>query len=124
PNAFEEISGEVVKCALIVLKSCKPKIEHTFTAFRLIGLKNPQQKAEMLQNTKQTPAFVPLQSDLLAIAESPFVYWLRPHFFDLLKSRIRLQDVADVRVGLQTADNERFTRCFWEVSNLSVVEKD
>lgn len=64
----------------------------------------------------------PKQADLLAIPETPFVYWLRPRFFELLKSDRRLSDVAEVRQGLATADNDRFVRCFWEVPELGVVQ--
>ncbi len=64
----------------------------------------------------------PRQADLLAIPETPFVYWLRPRFFELLRSERRLSDVAEVRQGLATADNDRFVRCFWEVSEIGVVE--
>jgi hypothetical protein len=64
----------------------------------------------------------PRQADLLAIPETPFVYWLRPKFFELLRSERRLADVAEVRQGLATADNDRFVRCFWEVPALGVVE--
>jgi hypothetical protein len=66
--------------------------------------------------------FTPRQADLLAIPETPFVYWLRPKFFELLRSERRLADVAEVRHGLTTADNDRFVRCFWEVPELGVVE--
>jgi len=64
----------------------------------------------------------PRQADLLAIPETPFVYWLRPRFFELLRSERRLSDIAEVRVGLQTSDNDRFVRCFWEVPELGIVE--
>jgi hypothetical protein len=64
----------------------------------------------------------PRQADLLALPETPFVYWLRPRFFELLRSDRRLSDVAEVRQGLATADNDRFVRCFWEVSEIGVVE--
>ncbi|MBI2939099.1 MAG: hypothetical protein HYY04_01570 [Chloroflexi bacterium] len=56
----------------------------------------------------------PLQADFLAIPETPLVYWLRPGLFELLQSPSRLRDIANVRQGLVTADNERFTRCFWQ----------
>jgi len=65
----------------------------------------------------------PLQSAFRAIPETPFVYWLRPRFFELLQSDRRLKDVADVKQGLSTADADRFTRCFWEIGGLGTVEK-
>lgn len=58
----------------------------------------------------------PLQADFLAIPECPLVYWLKPKFFELLQSPHRLQDVAEVRRGLGTSDDEQFVRCYWEVT--------
>ncbi len=57
----------------------------------------------------------PRQADFLAIPETPIVYWLRPRFFELLQNAPRLGDVAEVRQGLATADDERFVRYVWEV---------
>ncbi|MES4792705.1 MAG: hypothetical protein C4321_06680, partial [Chloroflexota bacterium] len=125
PRSFEEIAGEVVNVALFCLRAERPHPEHRMTAFRLVGPKSPADKHRLLlQATKgEAPSVVstPRQADLLAIPETPFVYWLRPKFFELLKSDRRLSDVAEVRVGLQTSDNDRFLRCFWEVSEFGVV---
>ncbi len=64
----------------------------------------------------------PRQADFLAIPETPIVYWLRARFFELLQSPQRLRNVAEVKQGLATADDERFTRCFWEVQSFGVVQ--
>lgn len=64
----------------------------------------------------------PRQADLLPIPETPFAYWLRPRFSELLQSKRRLSDVAEVRQGVATTDNDRFVRCFWEVPELGVDE--
>lgn len=126
PRGFEEIGGEVVTVALFTLRAQGPPPEHRMTAFRLVGPKSPAEKNRLLRRAiaGKAPGIVstPQQSDLLAIPETPFVYWLRPRFFELLRSERRLSDVAEVRQGLATADNERFVRCFWEVPELGVVE--
>src|SRR6266487_3802308 len=119
PNAFEEISGEVVQSALMTLENRKPSSVHRMTAFRLVGLKSVGEKVKMLQQVQQIPihqiGYSPQQADLLSIPEMPLVYWLRPRFFQLLQSSFRLHDLADVRQGMATADKERFLRYFWEV---------
>ena len=46
----------------------------------------------------------------------PFCYWLRTHALSLFKSCQPFKaDGRDVRVGVQTGDNFRFLRLFWEV---------
>jgi hypothetical protein len=125
PNAFEEISGEVVQSAMMTLANRKPANEHRMAAFRLVGVKSVGEKVKVLQQAKQLQVsrneYSPKQSDLLSIPETPLVYWLLPRFFKLLQSTYRLHDLADVRQGLATADNERFLRYFWEVENLGTV---
>jgi len=119
PRGFEEISGEVVNVALFTLRAQHPMPGHRITAFRLVGPKAPAEKDRLLRlgivGDASGVVFRPEQADLQAIPETPFVYWLRPRFFELLKSDRRLSDIADVCVGLQTSDNEQFIRCAWEV---------
>ena len=49
PNAFEEISGEVVQNAMFVLNNATPHPEDRIVAFRLVGLKSPAEKAGVLR---------------------------------------------------------------------------
>lgn len=48
-GAFEEISGEVVQNAMFVLGNACPTSAHRIVAFRLVGLKSPQEKAKVLR---------------------------------------------------------------------------
>ncbi len=125
-HAFEETAAAGAFVALFTLRAQAPAPEHRMTAFRLVGPKSPAEKDHLLRLAIAGEAegilSTPKQSDLQAIPETPFVYWLRPRFFELLRSKRRLSDVAEVRQGLATADNERFLRCFWEVPELGVVE--
>ncbi|RRR74016.1 MAG: BREX-1 system adenine-specific DNA-methyltransferase PglX [Candidatus Viridilinea halotolerans] len=114
PNAFEEISGEVVQAALFTLTNTTPSAAHRFSAFRLIGLKSAHEKERVLRTAADAVASMPLQNDLLAIPETPMVYWLRPKFFELLQGYM-LGDVARVVQGITTADDQRFVRFLWEV---------
>jgi hypothetical protein len=58
PNAFEEISGEVVQSALFVTARHVPAQEHRLTALRLVGLRSSVQKAaamkQMVTASKET----------------------------------------------------------------------
>ena len=49
PNAFEEISGEVVQSVLFTLSNAPPSAAHRLTAFRLIGLRSAAEKAKLLR---------------------------------------------------------------------------
>jgi hypothetical protein len=58
PNAFGEISGEVVNIVLFVVANADPPAEHHLTALRLIGPKSPQKKDRLLREALGTPALV------------------------------------------------------------------
>src|SRR5205807_2516697 len=55
------------------------------------------------------------QKGFLAIADAPIVYYLNEELLKHLTHGKRVQDIADVRQGLATADDSRFVRYTWEV---------
>ena len=118
PGAFGEISGEVVNIVLFTLANKQPENEHRLTAFRLIGPKSPEEKDIILQKSMKeeisSDKTKPKQIKMLKIIESPLVYWVRPYFLEILSSQSRLRDLAHVKQGLATGDNNRFIRQFWE----------
>ena len=56
------------------------------------------------------------QSDFAVIPGSPIVYWLSEKMRSVFTSGNPLGDTASLAVGLQTGDNNRFLRQWWEVS--------
>jgi len=56
------------------------------------------------------------QADFAAIPGSPIVYWLSEKMRRSFSVGRPLRDVANLRQGLATADNNRFLRQWWEVS--------
>ncbi|WP_299489435.1 hypothetical protein [uncultured Gordonia sp.] len=56
------------------------------------------------------------QMDFAVIPGSPIVYWLSEKMRGVFTSGDRLGAVATLAVGLQTGDNSRFLRQWWEVS--------
>ena len=57
------------------------------------------------------------------IGRRPFVYWFGEETLRLFTDYPKLEDVADVRQGLATGDDERFLRKWWEVSEENLAEK-
>ena len=124
PNAFEEISGEVVQSAMFIIANHIPSTEHRIVAFRLVGLKNSAEKGQILQTRPANISSNPRQIDLMAIPETPIVYWVRPRILDILKSHRRINigvaKIAGVHVGLCTGNNSRFIRYSWEIPHDSL----
>jgi len=55
------------------------------------------------------------QGDFDAIPGSPWVYWITPGLRRVFEELPKLEEVAKPVVGLQTSDNFRFLRFWWEV---------
>ncbi len=50
------------------------------------------------------------------IPGSPIAYWLGKAAFSAFESGRFLRDIVTTRVGMATGDNDRFVRCWQEVS--------
>ena len=120
-RGFEEISGEVVNSVLFVLAIKKPSKEHKISAFRLIGQKGHSEKRSLLfsciknQNCKKV-FFKPFQSLFLTIPQYPICYWLSDRLFKIL-SNSPLSTIASVTRQIDTCNNNRFIRYFWEINS-------
>jgi len=126
PRAFGEIGGEVVNIALFTVAKVIPASKHKISAFRLIGLKSSEEKDHFLLESfvkyPDKPYYQITQNSLLAVPESPLIYWLRPNIFRLLQSNSRIcannatgATLATVHIGLCTGNNARYIRFIWEV---------
>ena len=131
PKAFPNITGEKVNTTAFV--SCKEmdtkmRQVHQGTYFRLVKEKNSEAKRIAFENSlaalkaEQTHplVFTCQQKDFDAIPGKPWVYWV-PERIRLFFNRLDIiADVSPPRVGLQTADNVRFLRKWWEISCIDI----
>jgi len=117
PNAFEEISGEVVQSAMFTLGKNIPASNSEIVAVRLIAAGSSPVKADRLRTCNLGPAvFVMTQSRLIGIIEAPLLYWISADLMTLLTGQT-VGDVATPVAGLCTGDESRFSRFRWETPN-------
>jgi hypothetical protein len=118
PGAFEEISGEVVQNAMFVLSNTA-SFNNQLTAIRLIATKEYREKEEILRqvaaNRMSQFVFRSIQSSFLQVPLFPICYWLRARLFDIL-AQDPLSSVATTTRQVDTCDNNRFLRYFWEIN--------
>ncbi len=118
PNAFEEISGEVVQSAMFTLRKRPPSVGSYLIALRLIGLKSAKEKAEVLRTASRDAVreylFAVKQFEFLSIPLSPVCFWLGSSLLNGFASSRSLGEVYAVQRGVDTCDNKRFLRLFWE----------
>ena len=74
----------------------------------------------IVHNSSLNYVFIVHQSSFDSIPGSPWVYWITPGLRRLFKDLPKLEDVAQPRVGLQTGDNSRFLRYWWEVGTANI----
>jgi hypothetical protein len=97
--------------------------EHQGTYFRLVREKDSEAKRiafedglSVLKGDRAYPLiFTRRQEDFDAVPGKPWVYWMPKKLCLFFKHLETISNFAPPRVGLQTADNARFLRKWWEV---------
>ena len=63
------------------------------------------------------------QSKLKAIKSWPFIYWISDEFRDKFATGL-IDKTADIRAGIQTSNNNRFLRFWWEVNAKDILTEE
>lgn len=109
----------LVEAAAYILRQAPPDGRATF--LRLLKDTDrpaalPAACAAARNHADDDRVFIVDVADFDAIPGSPLAYWMSPAIRRLFLDYPSLEEsVADVRVGLQTGDDFRFVRAFWEV---------
>ena len=118
PHAFAEIAGEKVKSVTFVLANCKNNNRGVYIS--VYNYKNHFDKEyyslEAIKNTCCPWRFVVNQTSFNGIEGNPISFWGSDKIYEIYTKNRSLSAVANPCVGLQTADNERFLRSWFEVS--------
>ena len=117
PHAFDEIPGEKVQCATFTMANRKPTSNGIY--FNLVEGEDCGSK-ESLFLSRATQFNNVNQKDFSKIPGGTFGYWGAPCIIDLFKNPL-LYSVSQPRLGMATADNNKFLRFYWEVSRESVL---
>lgn len=120
-KAFEEIGNDVVQTCSFIMQG--NHLEKYYSKFvRLVDCKNYYEKEkEFLAGNYRFNANV---SEFLKIPGIPMAYWVGTQFINNFENAKYIEDYGTL-TGSQniTGDNEKYLKCFWEVSNKSVGEK-
>ena len=110
-HAFEEIGGEVVQATTFVNKN--NLIENYKSTFhRLTEFNSESRKEEEFHNDKNK--YIIKQFNFDKIPGSPIAYWIDDNLIACFNNT-NLSSLGDIKVGLQTGENTRFLRYWWEV---------
>ncbi len=92
-------------------KQQAPRTQEIITAHRMSQQNLPYEHAEMKEHFYEVS-----QQEFAQIPGFPIVYWLPESMLNTFSEGKPLKDIAEPRVGLQTSNNNRFVREWWEVS--------
>ena len=145
PRTFDELSGEVVQnAAFIISKACVPSSPkgadsesegselgvrsvrtNSGTYFRLVDGKNCGDKERMFLDAQvrhtETIVYSNVEQGYFEVIPGwPLGYWLSNNMRETFTRNRPLSAVANPCVGLQTADNGRFLRSWFEVNPIQI----
>ena len=114
PHAFNEINGEVVQTSSFVF--CNDFFSNYNSTFvQLVGGKNEAAKAAMFISGEHR--FNKTNEQLREIQGTPYTaYWASDVVLSAFKKSHLVGDVSEPRVGMATANNDRFIRLWFEVN--------
>lgn len=115
PRAFDEISGEVVQTVSFVfsLSACK---RYYGKYVSLLEGKSEHQKQELFISKQNQ--YICDQDTFKNIQGCPYTaYWASKTVMDAFAKEQMVGDISEPRVGMATANNDRFVRLWHEVSD-------
>jgi type II restriction/modification system DNA methylase subunit YeeA len=117
PRAFSSISGEVVQTTAFV---CSNRLIASYrpTFFGLTDGDEEEKRTRLRSRSCSFSQF--LQEEFKAIPGEPVAYWTSRVFRSAFENSQCVRDAAKLCSGLQTGDNERFLRHWWEVCHQNI----
>ena len=112
-RAFDEIGGEVVQTTSFVFRKSE-LLEYRGIYCRTISGMNEKEKEKCF--FEKNNRFLFEQSKIELIPGYIWAYWISEAFINNFKYH-KFDDVVNSRVGLDTGDNEKYLRCWYETNN-------
>jgi len=111
-RTFPEIGGEVVQNTAFILLNNSIE-DYNSKYVRLVDFVTTEEKAVNINNSSYT--FFAMQRQFKSIPGSTLGYWIVNKIDDLFNNK-NISSKADVKVGLQTGDNNVFLKLWQEVN--------
>ena len=117
-RAFGAIGGEVVSTTATVFGNAKTEVKGSY--FRLVDMGSEEEKQARLLEAFANPdcgwLYRCSASVYSSVPGTPIVYWVNETVVSAFEKGVPLSSVSQPKVGLQTGENARFVRQWWEVS--------
>ncbi len=114
-KAFDAISGDVVGTTATVFSKLSNQIAGFY--IRLVDAKGETEKSEVLQHSiANEDYFTNTVSNFHTVPDYLIAYWASQTEFQAFIRFKTIGDYANGSVGIQTGDNDKFIRFWWEVT--------
>lgn len=124
PRAFEEIGGEVVQSTAFVLKNSK-KENYIGDYIRLTEFKDSNEKEYMAKEVVKNPnskyRYKTSGNMYKDIPGNQISYWISDNIVKLFRECENFKHYGNARVGLDTGDNKKYIRYWFEVNKKGIV---
>lgn len=111
----ELFDGKVGHNPIVAWTICNNRIQDQLKAVRLVDFcySRRNEKEQEFFNPQNT--YCCNQNDFVKIPSSPIAYWLGNKVFSLYENGKTMEDVAHPKVGMQTSNNDKYLRLWFEV---------
>jgi hypothetical protein len=118
-GAFDEVPNEVLAAVMNIVRRTPPTtcrgiaVQPTPFGDRSYDRERTSRKRAAV--LAQVGRFEFVQSSFAVVEDLPIVYWWSPDFVDRYRAVPKLGAAVPMKVGVQTSNDERFLRLWWEV---------
>lgn len=117
-RTFPEIGGEVVQNASFTIQN--ERFEKKGIFVRLVDYSSSEIKSEKAKEAIKNPKcgwfYTANQKDFEKIPGRPIAYWLSARFIEIFEKSQELGELLTPSNGIQTGNNEKYTRNWWSIS--------
>jgi hypothetical protein len=132
PSAFADLGYGVLDTAMVETSAYCLSKNGVSSSIPFFRLQHSEDKAQSISSAIHTSIDGKLSDDVFVvdpqsfrlIPGSPFAYWLSSRVRNLSRIIPAFEKTGEreVRVGLQTSNNDRFVRCWWEVNPSHILD--
>ncbi len=116
PRAFDSIGGEVVSVTADVLYNDKAPVKGAYA--RLVDINGSEPKREKILEAIHNPDcgwfYRADATTFHDVPGSPIAYWASNNLLAAFQNGVSFEKVAHPRVGMQTSNNDKYLRLWWE----------
>jgi hypothetical protein len=123
-GAFGSISGEVVSTTAWVMQAGGGRRATKFV--RVVDVRGDAKREEVARITSGESVarvFEVKQGSLLQVPGAPVAYWLGQHVIKAFAEAPSVGSQFDIRVGMQTSNNAKYLRYWWEPSSSALDDE-